>query len=453
MDKHFYITSMISSLDWSETERKNIAGFLQQMITDVNQQQSFFDYCKQWKLGPWVCVQLQRNELMGLFAHEIQSQFTGLHLQIKTENEKRNAEACRFLKAFRENGIDVIILKGNLLAHTVYLDSGYKRMNDFDILIRQADWPKIQEIYFSLGYIPLGFGWSGEKQKAAKFSHVGMSFISPDFSCIIGTQWGLKSPTAGYSVNIEEAWDTSLSFDFSGVLVRQLSASYNLLHLVLHMGIYKCGIRDCMDVYNLFTSAKPNEAELLKLFESTGATEKAAFTFTLAALSCPALQPFADRIHSGGHGFISRRLAKRLLAFEKSGDLHLSYNDYFQDIEKEVIYFNIFPEFHKKLIFYFRILKKIWWPKTSIALKLADRPEDKNIFPVVSARIKAPYYVFSLIAQEIGWSFTVLLFIKLAFDLAWSFKNYFLKKESYFDYLKKRGVDPKAIEKAVKNIQ
>ena len=61
--------------------------------------------------------------------------------------------------------------------------------------------------------------------------------------------------------------------------------------------------------------------------------------------------------------------------------------------------------------------------------------------------------MFSLIAQEIGWLFTFLLFLKLFIDLLFSLKNYLIKKESYFDYLKKRGIDPKTIEKVVKNIQ
>ena len=43
--------------------------------------------------------------------------------------------------------------------------------------------------------------------------------------------------------------------------------------------------------------------------------------------------------------------------------------------------------------------------------------------------------------------------VALLIDLMVSLKNYFIKKESYFEYLHKRGIDPKSIENAVKNIQ
>jgi hypothetical protein len=61
--------------------------------------------------------------------------------------------------------------------------------------------------------------------------------------------------------------------------------------------------------------------------------------------------------------------------------------------------------------------------------------------------------VFSLIAEEIGWKFSLLLFVKLFFDTLFSLKNYFFKQESYFSYLKKIGINPSEIEKVVKNIQ
>ena len=449
----FKITSLISKTQWTSAERDQIVSFLISCESSVRDQKYFFDYCKQWKLAPWVCSQLKKHNLFDRLSENTREQFSQIHSQVKKENEARNTEALRFLKAFKENGIEVIVLKGNLLAHTIYFDAGYKRMNDFDILVHEHDWERIQDIYYSLGYIPLGFGWAGEKQKPARFSHVGMSFISPDFSCIIGTQWGLKSPTAGYEVNIKEAWQTAKDFDFMGVNVKQLSLNYNLLHLVLHLGIYKCGIRDTMDIFNLANANGIAEAELTALFKKTRAQEKAWFAFSLAALSSPELSTYAQQLKPATRGFVSRRLKKRLERFGNAGDLHDSYNDYFQDIEKEVIYFNIFPEFHKKLFFYYRILKKILLPKMNMALRLSDQPDNSGSLAQAKARIKAPYFVFSLIAQEIGWTFTLLLFIKLFFDLLFSLKNYLIKKESYFDYLQHRGIDPKAIEKAMKNIQ
>ncbi|MDI1353273.1 MAG: nucleotidyltransferase family protein [bacterium] len=449
----FKIASIITKVTWQVAEQEQIRAFVKNLEQDPPQQLQFFEYCRLWKLAPWVHSQLCRQQLIDYFTIETRSLFFELYEKVRSENENRNREALRFLKVFEEQHIEVAILKGNLLAHSVYGDTGYKRMNDFDILVHREDWEKIQDIYFSLGYIPLGFGWSGEKQKAASFSHVGMAFISPDFSCIIGTQWGLKSPTAGYTVNMEEAWGTALDGDFFGVRVKQLSPAYNLLHLMLHMGIYKCGIRDCMDVYNLFLTTLIDEEDLIALLARSGALDKAAFTLCMSNLCSNSLNTLLEKLPVGKDPFIRARLAKRLENFERTGDIHNSYNDYFQDIEKLVIYFNLFPAFHKKLVFYALILKGIFLPNKLMALRLSDAADSESGSETMKARLKAPYFVFSLIAQEIGWSFTFLLFLKLGFDLLFSLKNYFMKHESYFDYLKRRGIDPKAIEKAVKNIQ
>ena len=452
MMNNFRAASIFSKIQITDAEKQEVNEYILSISKNESDQRNFFEYCKKWKLAPWLHVQLNRTGLYQTLNEETRNSFLHAHQRIEQENEKRNKEAVRFLRGFKENNIDVIILKGNFFAHTVYKDTGYKRMNDFDILIRIEDWDRIQDIYFSLGYIPLGFGWSGEKQKAAKFSHVGMSFISPDYSCIIGSQWGLKSPTTEYTVNIEEAWNTALPFDFFDVPVKRLSPEFNLLHLILHMGIFKCGIRDCMDVYNYLSYERPDEKKFRSLIERSNAVDKTYFTLALCDLCCGTLKDLYKDLPTT-NSFKMRRLRKRLKVQKESGDFQDSYNDYFQDIEKVVIYFNVFPHFHKKLLFYLIILKLIFFPKRSAALKLSDHAHGPNLFRTIIARFKAPYYIFALIAQEIGWKFTFLLFLKLFIDLILSIKNYIIHKESYFDYLRKKGIDPKEIEKAVKNIQ
>lgn len=450
--KLFRLVAQISKVQWTEEDREQI---LTRFKTDfeIIKQTAFFEYCKQWKLAPWIWIQLNRNQLTSFLDEKVQVLFQKTYEKVKIANEKRNENAVRFLTALKEKGLDVIVLKGNLFAHTLYQDVGYKRMNDFDILIHKQDWGKIQDVYLSLGYIPLGFGWSGEKEKPAKYSHVGMSFISPDFSCIIGSQWGLKSPSTKYKVDIAKVWKTAIDFDFTGIRVKQLSPEYNLLHLILHMGVYKCGIRDCMDVYNLVDSGKVDSLLFQQIIQECNALDKSIFTLELSRICSQSNADTFTQLNSSTHSFLIRRLKKRMRVHERTGDFQNSYNDYFQEIEKEVIYFNLFPSFHKKTKYYSRILSCIFAPKLKIALQLSDAFPSTHWGTKMKARIKAPYFVFSIIAQEIGWKFTFLLFVKLFVDLLFSLKNYFLKKDSYFDYLKSKNIDPKSIEKVVKNIQ
>jgi hypothetical protein len=160
-----------------------------------------------------------------------------------------------------------------------------------------------------------------------------------------------------------------------------------------------------------------------------------------------------EKLQPNKSNFLTRRLNSRLKMAEKTSDMQLSYNDYFHDVEMNVFYFSIFHHFHKKLFLYFRLVKLMFWPKAGLLQKLSDYPDFPGIFKWIIARIKAPYYTFSLIGEEIGTNITVLLFVKMFLDTILSVKNYFVKKETYFEYLKNRGLNPDEIKRAVKEIQ
>ncbi|MFT5820927.1 MAG: hypothetical protein ACI8ZM_002175 [Crocinitomix sp.] len=443
----FKLASHITTTKWSINERQAIEDGITALI-NTEQTQSFFDYCLLWKIAPWVFAQLKRNGLS--LPKKNWNDFDAAYQKVKHQNEARNKTAFLFLERFQEAGIEIAVLKGNYLAHAVYQDIGYKRMNDFDILIHKKDWDKIQDIYLDLGFIPLGNGWSGEKEKPASYSHVGMAYISPDFSCIVGSQWGLKSPTTSYTIDMDAVWNDVVDFNFCGQAVKALSPEYNLLHLVLHLGVFKCGIRDCMDLYNLAKNIPIDYEKYATICEKVNCESKSVFALSVSNFSTP---EFTIQQKQSIKGFLKTRLVKRRAIHERTTDYQDSYNDYFQDIEKQVIYFNLFPKFHKRFKYYIRILGLIYFPKTTVSLKLNDCSDRPTLLRKFVSWLKAPYYIFSLIAQEIGWKFTILLFSKLFFDLIFSLKNYVIKTDSYFDYLRKKGVDPKQIENVVKNIE
>ena len=455
MNTRFQAISSLSKVKMSEEDLHYAQAYLQALSESPQNQQAFFEYCKKWKVAPWLRLQMEKHELWDYLNPETQTLFADYHQKIKNQNEKRNAEAARFLGEFEKAGIDAAILKGNLLIHTTYLDAGYKKMNDFDMLIHKEDWGDIQDIYQDLNYIPLGFGWSGEKEEPAKFSHVGLSFISPNYHCITGTQWGLKSPTSKYDLDLEDVWETATEFDFYGVKMRQLAPEYNLLHLILHMGVYKCGIRDCMDVYNLMqTFPEIEEDRLVEVIERSNAQEKAHFTLQLSQI-CSGIIPesLLKKLKPVSKAYLTQRLEKRVDLHEKTGDMQKAYHDYFQEIEMTLFRFNLFPKFHHRLGAFFKLQQQLFWPRKHIMLRLSDLDENASGWQKLLARFRAPYLVLSLIAEEIGWGITMLLFVKLFFDLIFSVKNYIIKQPSYFEMLESRGINPQEIIHVVKNIE
>jgi hypothetical protein len=431
-----------------------VRTFLDSLRDDDRAATAFYEYCARWKLAPWVSIQLERTGLGSLLPTDIMNRFREAHNAVRLQNEARNEEARRFLSHFADACIPVIILKGNLFAQTLYGDTGYKRMNDFDIMVRKEDWPRVRAIYASLDYLPLGNGWSGEKEKPASFSHTALPFISRNLACIIGTQWGLKSPTAPFRVDTAHAWANATPVSFNGIPVFQLSPEYNLLHLILHMGIYKCGIRDCMDVYNLLLSGTVNEEKAVTLIRDAGAEDKAVFTLEMCR-ACIGELPgnFLQTLQPRRSSFLARRLRARQRMIADTGDLHHSYNDYFQDIEKNLLYLQILPLFHHKLVFYGKILGQVLWPRTDMTLRFLDRSHRPSFVNRMRGRVTGPWFAFSMIAEEIGWPVTALLFGKLFADVLLSPLNYLRKRGSYFDFLRSEGINPGDIKKIVANVQ
>ena len=451
----FNIASRLSKITHKPDELKEIQVFFTKNDWRTDQQQTLYNYCKQWKLVPWIWVQMNRLGLTDNLDKSIETDFREFYEKVRTENENRNKEAARFLKIFTREGIDVAVLKGNLLLHTVYKDAGYKKMNDFDMLIHPDDWTKVQKIYQNLDYIPLGFGWGGEKGKAVKFSHAGLSFISPNYHCITGTQWGLKSPTSKYSVPMDDLWKTTSSFTFEGVPIKQLSTPYNLLHLILHMGTFKCGIRDCMDIFNLLLADKDwDENYFVDICKQSNAIDKAWFTFQLTNM-CSGVVPdsLLEKLKPPKKSFMVRRYYSRKKMADKTGDMQFSYNDYFHDVEMTVFYFSLIHKFHQKAYFYYQLVRQMFRPERDMTKRLSDLTGKPEFWEMLKARLKAPYLVFALIGEEIGIGVVILLFIKMFLETIISLKNYIFKKESYFTYLKNRGIDPEEIKKVVKGIQ
>ena len=87
------------------------------------------------------------------------------------------------------------------------------------------------------------------------------------------------------------------------------------------------------------------------------------------------------------------------------------------------------------------------------ALKFIDKSHKPKLFNRMKARLLGPWFSFSMIAQEIGWKYGILLFVKMCFDTLISPINYFISKESYFQYLKRKGIESSKILKLVDNVQ
>ncbi len=433
---------LLTYLQPTESEKSQIRD----LFKKVENWESFFDLMKFNKTLPLSYYRLKEEGLWGEVPERIQNSIEEIALKVKVQNQARIDGSLKFLTQFKTQGIPVALLKGIALAESIYHNPFYKRMNDIDILIHKEDLKRIFKIYESLHYFSIEEPTSGGpegKEKSDPVSFVAPVFVSQDMSTIIGTQWGIKSPATGYKIDYPGIWARMRPVHFHGLDLLMLSAEDALHHLCLHLGFFKISVRDIMDLYNLlrYESARFNWAIFKSQVAQSGSENPVYFSLSLANAWCPMpeVEAYLDELrpkvsHSYQSG-TARKVRDRSLLIRLS-------TDYFQSVEKNVIRFNSEDRFLRKLKAYLRIWSGILWPPRADVNRMCVLSADASIFEIIKARMMAPYWVFWVIASEIGWVFLCFLVLKLDIDLVSS-----LWKRPGKSYAERIGVAPELLKK------
>jgi hypothetical protein len=147
-------------------------------------------------------------------------------------------ELQQVLGALSSHGIPVVLLKGALLAETLYPTIGMRPMADLDLLVPHDHVPEARSVLEGLGYAPepgLITPWGAVDQLSR---HIGM-FQKPmaDGGATVDLHWHLVH---GYwfekasGISMEEVWDSVQPVTVAGQAALQLAPEHLLIHLCLH---------------------------------------------------------------------------------------------------------------------------------------------------------------------------------------------------------------------------
>ncbi|MBE0428969.1 MAG: nucleotidyltransferase family protein [Thermoleophilia bacterium] len=137
-------------------------------------------------------------------------------------------------------GIEIIVLKGAVLAERIYGDVGLRPFSDVDILVREEDWPRIYEVLKKKGcQPPPGKDFREVPPKLMKYDVMShMQWTSPLGTCL-EFQFDLLTMGVGMR-DIGGVWDRSRKAEILGSEVRVLGPEDQLLHLVIHANRHGC---------------------------------------------------------------------------------------------------------------------------------------------------------------------------------------------------------------------
>lgn len=137
------------------------------------------------------------------------------------------------LRVFKEEVIEVIVLKGAALAEIVYKDIGLRPFSDVDLLIQKRNLPGAKKILSELGYI------LDEEVSPEKYNEeFGCDLYFAGEKNIIEIHWDIVRKLGSdrfMRIDIEKIWDRALPTLISGVDTYVMSAEDQLLHLCIHL--------------------------------------------------------------------------------------------------------------------------------------------------------------------------------------------------------------------------
>jgi hypothetical protein len=367
-------------------------------------------------IAPMIWRHAHNLELLSRFPSETTAHLKNRHAEITTKNLLRREKSSELFQAFREHGIEVIVLKGVLFAETLYGDVGYKKMNDLDILIRHRDLPVIKQVYRDLDIVPLALFESGDETESPTKSYHLPAYVSKDLSLVIGTHWNLCSPKTGFTIAPEPLWDNSVSTTIAGQPVRALAATDALLHLVVHFHYYKTGLKELADFVNLIRSVCPFPWETFSQKIGSAKAWTPAFR-TLTILNClfPRSVPakIRQRFRDKADKFVVRD-TERLIC--RPDLLLTSRSVYSSHIEKAYLRYSFEQELWPKIrclsVFWYRLL---FPPAATLYRTNSCSPREKPLPWLWTMNV---WRTSREIGQNYGMGIFLLLMLKSAWELA-----------------------------------
>lgn len=147
------------------------------------------------------------------------------YCQIKTaRNLFLSTKLCQILQLFKKNNIKVIPFKGAVLAASAYQDLTLKEFCDIDLIIKQEDFSRVQNILFSQGYQP-----------RSQQQPWGQDFTNKEDSIHIDIHWQLAPSWFPYQIDFEQLWQRCKSVSILNQQLTNLSPEDSLLILCLQI--------------------------------------------------------------------------------------------------------------------------------------------------------------------------------------------------------------------------
>jgi len=207
-----------------------------------------FNTAASQQIAPMVYKRLTEIPERTRVPKEIMSKLTIAYHGNIARNMYLNAELVPVLQACKEQGADVMLLKGAALTGTVYRDIGLRTMGDIDLLVRPETLPVVKEVMSGLGY---AFKSTARSEEWYLQNHFHLPpYVHKEKPVVIEIHWHICRDSIG--IDVRNWWKKARREEREGVPVFVPSPEDMVIHLCLSMfhGNYDSAVfRGLCDIY------------------------------------------------------------------------------------------------------------------------------------------------------------------------------------------------------------
>jgi hypothetical protein len=153
----------------------------------------------------------------------------------------------QILRAFGEEIIPVIPLKGVYLAKKVYENVGLRPMSDVDLLVPRPDLGRAVRVLRGLSFVS---DYPFEVEQECQVMHHLPVLYRPRCTWV-ELHWNLAPLNAPFTIPIEQVWQAARPGTLAGIGIQEMAPEDLLLHLCLHtayMEHFSSGLRPVCDI-------------------------------------------------------------------------------------------------------------------------------------------------------------------------------------------------------------
>jgi len=183
------------------------------------------------RVGPMVYRQIVETGVP--VPEEARERLKDIYASNAARNMARLEEMRRLVGLFRDKSVPAMVLRGPVLAASVYGDLSLRQFSDLDLLVRSEDVPRISGILSSEGYRPQ-FDLDPLQEKALIRFRTERCFIRSADHAVVDLHWRLLPAFFSFEAEMEPLWERSVSLDVDGTSVRTLGKEDLFLFLCMH---------------------------------------------------------------------------------------------------------------------------------------------------------------------------------------------------------------------------